>query len=301
MSINAIAWERAELPVLDERQRAEWHQDRGAGVVEHKGRLWVQLTRGFFQPVHHLARLREDEATRPAWSCVSFRARLAEADVAAATGSIPVYLMERVDQYDLTRLSSRRRQQISHAMRNLNVLALRAPALVLEQGYAIIEQAHARNPGIALPAMAAFRRYLTLMFDPPRALVLAAVRDDRLLGFTYGFAVDTAVYHDYVYVGDEGLPHNVSLCLFHALATLAARRGSIRELMHGLHTPENPSLTEFKRRVGLAIVQLPARVWFAPGVGPLIRRFRPRKYYHWAGSSGAALHATRLGRIRESG
>jgi hypothetical protein len=29
--------------------------------------------------------------------------------------------------------------------------------------------------------------------------------------------VDTAVYHDLVYVGDEGLPHNVALCLFHAL------------------------------------------------------------------------------------
>ena len=96
MSIDAISWERAELPVLDERQKAEWHRDLGMRVVEHQGRFWVRVARGFFEPVHVLARLRKDEATRPAWSCISFRARLAEADAATATGSLPVCLMERI-------------------------------------------------------------------------------------------------------------------------------------------------------------------------------------------------------------
>jgi hypothetical protein len=297
VNIDAISWERAELPVLDERQKAEWDRDLGRRVVEHQGRFWGRVARGFFEPVHIMARLRKDEATRPAWSCISFRARLTEADAASATGSIPANLMERIDQYDLARLSSRRREQVSQTMRNLNVLALRAPALVLEQGYAIIEQTHARNPGVPLPDMAALRRYLTSIFVPPRGLVLAAVRNDRLLGFAYGFAVDTAVYHDSVYVGDEGLPYNVALCLFHALATLAARRGSIRELLHGLHMPENPTLTEFKRRIGIGVVQLPARVWCAPGVGPLIHRFWPLKYYHWRGTSVAAAACDRPWRL----
>ena len=282
MSIEAVSWNCADLPVLDEAGMAEWHRARGKHVVEHRGRFWVALTRGFFQPVHTLASLRRDEATRPAWWCVGFRARLAEGDE-AATGSIPAHLMDRVDRYDLARLSSRRRQQINQALRNLDIVVLRTPELVLDRGYSIVRQAHTRNPHIPLPDVRTFERDLTLMFVPPRGLVLAALRGDRLLGFATGFAVDALVYHDVVYVGDEGLPHNVSLCLFHALATLAARRGSIRELMHGVHIPEDAGLVEFKRRLGLKVTPLPAHVWFAPGVGPLLRRFRPRKYYRWAG------------------
>jgi hypothetical protein len=127
------------------------------------------------------------------------------------------------------------------------------------------------------------------MFEPaPRGLVLAALQGDRMLGFATGFAVDEAAYHGVVYVGDEGLPHHVSLSLFHAFATLVARRRTIRELMHGLEDRDDLGLLEFKRRIGLVVTQVPARVWLAPGVGPLLHYLHPQKHYRWVGSVEAA-------------
>ena len=179
-------------------------------------------------------------------------------------------------------------------MRNLEVVALRAPDLILEEGYRVAQEARARNRHIALPDRKTFRREITNLLDPPRGVVLAALRDGRLLGFATGFAAETAGYHDVVYIGDEGLPHHVSLCLFHALATLAARAGTIREMMHGLHIPDDPGLGEFKRRIGLPVVPLPVKFWFAPGVHTLVRRLMPKKYYHWSGTAPALAGSVSL-------
>lgn len=286
MGIEAVDWASAELPVLDEPAVAEWLAARGKHVVEHRGRFWAELTRAFFQPVHHLAQLSAREATRPAWWCASLRARLTASDRDAATGAFPVHLMEGIDGYGPVRLSARRRQQISQASRNVQILVLRAPGLLLDQGYPVMQQAHARNPKITLPSPEAFRRDVALMFDPPRGLVFAGVRDGRLLGFSTAFAVDSAAYHELVYIGDEGLPHNLSLCFFHALATLCARSGRIRELMHGSYVRDDSGLVEFKRRLGFAVTLLPAKVWLAPGLRPLLRRFRLEKLYRWGGASG---------------
>jgi hypothetical protein len=128
------------------------------------------------------------------------------------------------------------------------------------------------------------------MFDPYRGLVIAGVRDGRLLGFAVTYAVDSAAYHDFVYISDEGLPHNLSLCFFHVLATLAARQGSIRELMHGLHVRDDWGLSEFKRRLGLVVTPLPAKVWLAPGLGPLLRRVWPDKLYRWGVPDCVPVH-----------
>jgi hypothetical protein len=56
VSLGAIGWEDASLPVLSETECGEWYEARGRRVVEHRGRLWVESRRCFFQPVHHLAK-----------------------------------------------------------------------------------------------------------------------------------------------------------------------------------------------------------------------------------------------------
>lgn len=290
MSIGAVSWESAELPVLDEPEMAEWHRACGLHLVEHRGRYWVQLKPGFFGPVHHLARLQFDEATRPTRWCLSFRARLVEAHAAAATGVLALHLMPQVHQYELARLPSRRRQEIRRALREIDVVALRTPDLLLDQGDRIMGEACARNPHI--PRIANFRRELTTILDPPRGLVLAALRGGRLLGFATGYAVEGAVYHNEVYVGDDGLPYHVSLALFHALATLAARQGSLRELMHGFYIPTQSGLSEFKRRIGLTVVHVPVKSWIAPGLSALGRRLQPEKYDRWMGCAALPSRET---------
>src|SRR3954447_12884380 len=54
-------------------------RELGREVVLHRGRWWVRVVPGFYQPVHLLARMRPDEATRPTLRCWGLRASLVQA------------------------------------------------------------------------------------------------------------------------------------------------------------------------------------------------------------------------------
>lgn len=283
MGLGAIDWTDASLPVLSETECGEWYQARDRRVVEHRGRLWVESRRCFFQPVHHLAQLSAHEATRPARSCLGFRARLAEDAWERANGSLPAHTFPDPQSYELGRLRPTPRRQVRQGLRAVDLVALEIPDLILDQGYTVAAEAHARDNGIDLPGPATFRKNILSFFSPRRGLILAAVRDLQLLGFSLTYAVDAAAYHDMVYVTGQGLADKVPVCLFHAFATLVSRRPQIHELMHGVHVRDDEGLCEFKRRIGLAVTQLPARAWFAIGLDGLLRRARAQKYYQVTG------------------
>lgn len=283
MGLGAISWEDACLPVLSEAECGQWHEARGRRVVEHRGRLWVGSRRCFFQPVHHLAQLTESEATRPARSCLGFRARLAEEARQWANCSLPAHTFPDPHTYGLARLRPTPRRQVRQGLRAVDIVALDTPDLILDQGYTVAAQAHARDRGIELPGRAAFRNNILSFFSPRRGLILAAVQGQRLLGFSLTYAVDTAAYHDMVYVTGEGLANRVPVCLFHAFATLVSRQPQLRELMHGVHVRDDPGLCEFKRRIGLVVTPLPARAWFLTGLDSLLRRTEPERYYQVTG------------------
>jgi hypothetical protein len=283
VGLDAINWEDASLPLLSEMECGEWHEARGRRVVEHRGRLWVEPRRCFFQPVHHLAKLSAHEATRPARSCLGFRARLAEEAWEWANASLPAHTFPDPQSYGLGRLRQTPRRQVRQGLRAVDVVALEIPDLILDQGYAVAAEAHARENGIDLPGRATFRKNVLSFFSPRRGLILAAVRGGHLLGFSLTYAVDAAAYHDMVYVTGQGLANKVPVCLFHAFATLVSRRLQVQELMHGEHLRTDEGLCEFKRRIGLVVTPLPARAWFASGLDGLLRRTRPQKYYQVTG------------------
>ena len=283
MGLGAISWEDACLPVLSEAECGQWHEARGHRVVEHRGRLWVGSRRCFFQPVHHLAQLTAPEATRPARCCLGFRARLARQAWEVANCSLPAHTLPDPGTYRLDRLRPTPRRQVRQGLRATDIVALETPDLILEQGYPVAAQAHARDSGIELPSRTAFRRNILSFFSPRRGLILAAVRGPRLLGFSLTYAVETAAYHDMVYVTGEGLASKVPVCLFHVFATLVSRQPQLRELMHGVHVRDDPGLCEFKRRIGLAVTPFPARAWFFTGLDSLLRRTEPERYYQVTG------------------
>lgn len=278
-----VDWQEARLPVMDEAGCATWQEARGVRVVEHRGRYWMESAPGFFQPVHHLARLTADEASRPSRRCLGFRAVLAEPCLPEANGCMPAHLYPEPQHHTLERFSGTQRRQIRQGLRSFDLVALREPDLLLDQGLAVAQEARARNPGIPLPHAAAFHRSVLAYVEPPQGLVLAAMRGKRLLGFALCYAVDQAVYHDLVYVGDEGLRDRAPICLFHALATISARNPRLLELMHGLHVRANPGLCEYKRRLGIEVRPVPARCWMVPGLAPLLRAVAPCRHYRLTG------------------
>jgi hypothetical protein len=274
----AQSWQDAVLPRQTEAGAAAWLREQGRVVVEHKGRYWVTVVPGFYQAVHLLARFRADEATCPSpWSW-GFRARLAPEEAAAANATVSVHLLPDLAGYCAARLSSERRRKLRKGLSELDVVALRAPDILLEQGYGVALEAKGFSPGLRLAGPAAFRRWIMSYFAPERGLIVAGLEGGRLLGFCTNFAIDGTAYQDMLYVGAEGRRRHLALCLFHCSASIAGRDASVGELMNGLHMRERPGVSAFKRGLGLEVVCLPTRVWIAPLFKPLLRRSHPEAY-----------------------
>src|SRR3954447_12862449 len=110
-------------------------RELGREVVLHRGRWWVRVVPGFYQPVHLLARMRPDEATRPTLRCWGLRASLAPEFAASANGSIPAHVLPDPRGYDAGRLAPSQRRKLRKHLPEFDLVALDRPDILLEQGY----------------------------------------------------------------------------------------------------------------------------------------------------------------------
>ncbi len=98
-----------ELMALTEDELASMRIEEGDHVVLHAGRYWRATFRGFYQPIHLLARMSIAEVSRPTRFCWGYRAVLTEQDAHLANGSMPVYVMANATTFVEGVLSGNRR------------------------------------------------------------------------------------------------------------------------------------------------------------------------------------------------
>lgn len=91
----------AFLRPLTEGELAHWRREQGCRVRSHCGRYWMESPRGFLQPLHWMARLSLKEAGAPAVPAWGFRTVLADGEIAAANGALPVHVLTDVAGYGL--------------------------------------------------------------------------------------------------------------------------------------------------------------------------------------------------------
>jgi hypothetical protein len=274
---------RAVLTPISEPDRAAWLHDQGRKVVCHRGRYWTTTPAGFYHPVHHLARMTAEQATRPTPFCWGYRTTLADDQAHAANATLPVHLLPGMDDYDLQALSPRRRNKVRNSRKQVTFIEFLGPDLLYEQGYEVVLSAHKRTSYGKLPSPAEFRQQIAAFFQPRRGLILGGLVDGRLCGFMTSYAVDATAYVDDVFLRNACLKSNIGIGLFFEWVQACRRSGRIREVVHGLHAREDASLCEFKEGLGLTVVHLPVRIWFAPLTETLVRIKRPHAYYRLTG------------------
>src|SRR4051794_13120288 len=142
-------------------------RELGREVVLHRGRWWVRVVPGFYQPVHLLARMRPDEATRPTLRCWGLRASLAPESAASANGSIPAHVLPDPRGYDAGRLAPSQRRKLRKHLPEFDLVALDRPQHPPRAG--IPDHAGGAR---AQPARAAARTAAVRALD--RLLLLAA-------------------------------------------------------------------------------------------------------------------------------
>lgn len=271
------------LVAMTEQELATWLAERGMNIISHNGRYWRETYPGFYAASHPLARMTVDEATRPRALCWGFRSSLREADAGAANGSVPVHLLTEIESYTWQTRSPRCRNKLRNLRRQAYIVALHKPDLLLEQGYDVLRSAHARNKYGKLPGRDDYRRNIERYYASGRGLVLGGLVDGQLGGYLTSYAVGTTAYVDELFLDSRYLSTNISLGLFFDWMQICRRTTEIREVVHGLHAREAIGLCRHKEDLGLQVVHVPARIWFAPFADKAVKKLRPHVYYRLTG------------------
>ncbi len=274
----------AVIQPLTEEQLAAQRARNGEKVRLVHGRYWRETLRGFFEPIHWLARLAPDEATRPAlgWG---FRAVLDEKHAATATASLPLHLIGDLSTYEEATLPGDARRAIRRlARQGVRIVHVTDPRILRDQGYDILLDWRQR---VGRPGSARSRDDYLAEFDKrvsdPGWLTLAAIEGDRLLGYQTAFAVDDVAYLHEIKVATTALSRGLTAVLDFETMRVLKGTDSVRRATIGLHEPEKPSLTAYKVRHGFPVVQVPARVWMLKPAELLLRWRSPMAYYRLTG------------------
>ncbi len=274
----------ATFAVLTERELAECRRKEGARVIQHGGHYWEQAgAPGFFQPVHLLARLTPEEATRPTPLSWGYRAALTPGAAGAANGMVPVMRLPDLASYSFDSLSANRRNKLKKCQRLVRIIQLTGPALLKEQGHELVMDALSRTRHKKPPSRESYLKEIRKYFQGNHWCVLAGLIDGRLGGYLDGYVVDGVAYGFSAYYATWALPTNISTGLVFEFAQLCRRLQCIHTFMGGLHSREDPHLSQFKADMGFVVEHIPIKWEMNPLARTLIRRHRPHAYYRLTG------------------
>lgn len=254
---------------------------RGSRVTVHRGHYWHETLPGFFRPVNWMARLNSEEATSPSWRAwVGFRAALRPG--IEGNGTLPVHVFADLPGFKEDALGSMQLRNLKKCRKTVVLEELRDPTVLATEGYDALVETLGRTGHARPPSREAYRASVLREFVPDRLFVLAGRIDGLLGGVLTAHAVDGTAYVDQVYTRTDALKSGINAGLLVEFL-LCCQRSGIREVVHGLDTPENPSLVEFKRNYFFPVVQIPTRIAFNPLVGTVVRRLYPERYYRVTG------------------
>ncbi|MDF5706272.1 MAG: hypothetical protein PUP90_01000 [Nostoc sp. S4] len=268
---------------MTEEECADWHRKRGTHVIRHRGRYWKETIRGFYQPLHWLARLSAQEANSPTLLSWGFQATLSEVDATAANASMPIHWLPNLENYSLESVTSNRRNHLRRCYKRVNLVQLDKPALLQQQGYEVFLSALKRTAYRQIPSK---KDYLKGLAEDPalcKRLILAGLNGEQLLGYVTGYAVNSIAYIDEVIIATEALSTYIGTGLLFEFAQVCRRSGLIRELVNGLHSREDEKLCVFKQGMGFQVKYIPAKVQMNPIVEQFIEWRYPHKYYRLVG------------------
>jgi hypothetical protein len=271
------------LTSITEEQFATWKKQERTHVIFYRDRYWEELRKGFYQPIHLLARLSADRAKRPTPWCWGYRAALCEDDAAAANGSVAVHLLSNVQDYDIQTLFRKRRTHLRKCLKLVKIVRLTGPYILQKQGYEVLRSALKRTKHVSPPPKKDYLDGLTTYTTNEHRLVLVGIIDDRLGGYVDGHAIDGTAYINNVYIATEALPTSIGTGLIFEFVQACRRSGAIHEVVYGQHSREDPALCQFKEAMGFPVKHIPAKVMITPIIKEYLRRYRPHPYYRLTG------------------
>jgi hypothetical protein len=274
--------------VMTEVELASLREEEGRRIRRREGRPWERIFPGFYQPVNLLARLEPGEIHRPTRLCWGYRAALADADAAYATGSVPVHLLSVCEGFSEDTLNRNRRADLKKCRDRVEFARMRDSAVLAEQGYGVFQSAMRRVAYWHPLSEPEYRQQMRRSAADDRWFIIAGLVEGKLGGYMKTLAVDGVLYMYDIIVASESLESGISTGLYIEAVGACLRSGKIDSVCSGLHTPENNGLCQFKRGVGFQVVHVPAVSVIPRPIGAYIKAKRPAVYYRLTGTKPAS-------------
>lgn len=275
---------------------AELLARQGAHVRSAHGRLWLEARRGFFEPVHWLARFTSAQARRPGL-CWGYRAALHDADSGVANGFVPIHVLDGVQDYDGSALPKDTRRYLRRLpQEGVRIVHVTDARIFEDQGYEVMRDFHARvGKRGPLPDREGYVSGIRRRVEDDSWLFLAGLAGDRLLGYVSVLVIEDTAHLMQAVIATEATRLRLNKALDHETLCVLARHEGLTEVSAGLHTPDVPGLAEYKVRLGFKVKMLPARVGIVWPVSRYLARRRPHKYYRLTGRAASGREAPTAG------
>ncbi len=284
--------DEAVINPMTEAQWADALRRQGKHVVSHRGRYWMEPVRGFYEPVHWLAALTDDEATRPKIGCWGFRARLTDVSPGLANGTMPIQLCSNVAGYSEQALTPGRRNHLRRCRKRVQIVQLKDAQILREQGHDVMLSAIRRtNYGYA-PEPEEYSSSVDVLVQDQHMVVLAGLADGKLTGYMTGYVVGDVGYIQNLFLATEFLNTYIGTGLPFEFVQACRRAGTIRHVVYGLHSLEDPRLCTFKTGMGFPPAYLPSRVSILPVFRTFLKYRYPNKFYRLTGEHPKQEHVS---------
>jgi len=275
--------QEAVVRVMSETELAEWWRKQGLRIVQKRGAYWRSGTMGLWHGLHPCANLRRDQIGRPHPLCWGYTTSVCAEDADFANAVYKLHVVPGLQSYDEHALSATKRRHLRIARQRARIVQLLDSSLLEKEGYAVFSSAAHRLGLWTDVSPDAYIRDVRSRMNDPRTFTVAGLVDGRLAGYVEAYAVGNVGYVYKVIVGTEFLPTQVATGLQFETIMAFKRTPGIDLVVHGRLLPENKGLCEFKGHLGLVVIDVPARTWFAPPLGQIARRLRPWRYYRMTG------------------
>lgn len=271
------------LEPASEVEYAWWLRSQGQQVKEHRGRYWKKRF-GFFEPVHWMAELFEDEIGRPCKKCWGYRAALKKESAHIANGSVPLHLHRNVPDYGAHLLCKTRRWDLRKCLKFIEIKPISDPKVLYEDGFEIFKKNFERTHYGKRLSKNKFCQEAKNYFDFPFISVLGGFIDKELVAYLVTLIVEDTAYLDTIIMNDQArLLQACTGLQFAMMKHLGSKHPGIGQVVDGLHARENSLLCKYKEKWGFHVSKIPSFYWFFPGIGPVIKKAWPHKYYRLTG------------------
>ncbi|MBE9168010.1 hypothetical protein IQ238_10940 [Pleurocapsales cyanobacterium LEGE 06147] len=274
----------SQLIPCTEEELAQYIQNSGKQVVQHRGCFWKETFPGFYQPLHWMECLRVEQAICPPKLHWGFQCALREEDMKFCNNFMPIHVLSNLEKYDEQSLSSNRRYLVRKGRKKVKVFQLIDNAILQEQGYEVFVSSTRRKGSKPCSREKYVLNLQNDSFAPKNRLIIAGFIDQKLSGYITGYGINKTAYLDKAYYLTEALSTNIGTLLTFEFVQACRRSGKIKQVVNGLHLREDPSLSIFKESMGFSLKHIPIKLQINPIVAKLIQWRYPDKYYRLTGS-----------------